>query len=100
MLFLARKQNEGNNKDQRLVVVTYETQVAFLCLQADCSMDSAIEEMKKMFGIDNVSTVENRGYISQTKETVATASIISQIKTDQHPKARKLQGKVIRLELS
>ena len=99
MLFLAR-QNGGNNKDKRLVVVTYKTQVAFLCLQADCSMGNAIEEMKKMFGIDKASTVENRGCISQTKKDVATASLISQIKTDQHPKARKLQGKIIRLELS
>ena len=100
MLFLARQQNGENNKDQRLVVVTYETQVAFLCLDADRSMNSAIEEMKKMFGIENTPTVENRGCISQTKEIIATATIISQIKSDQHPKARKLQGKVIRLELS
>ena len=100
MLFLARQQNGENNRDQRIVVVTYETQVAFLCLQADCSMDGAIEEMRKMFGIENTSTVENRGCISQTKEIIATATIISQIKSDQHPKARKLQGKVIRLALS
>ena len=100
MLSVARQQTGTTNTDQRLIVVTYQTRVSFLWLQANCSKDDAIKEMQKMFGIVDKSTLENRGCISQLSATIAKATTISQIMQDQCSKARGFQGRLIRLELS
>ena len=100
MLFLARQRNGEINKDQRLVVVTYEDRVALLCLQADCLMVDTIEKMKRMFGIDNTSTLLNLGCISQNSAIIGEATKLLQIRSDQHPKARGFEGRLIRLKLS
>jgi len=94
MLFVARQHNA--NENERLVVVTFEGQVGYLCLNADCSMSDAIAQMQNMFGITNKSTLVNLGCISQTSDIIKGASKISQIRSDQRPNGPK----VIRLELS
>ena len=98
MLYVARQHNA--NENERLVVVTFEGQVGYLCLNADCSMSDAIAQMQNMFGIENKSTADltlvNLGCISQTSEIIKGACKISQIRSDQCPKGPK----VIRLQLS
>ena len=94
MLNLASQRNATDNK--RLVVVTFEGRVALLCLNADCSMSDAIEQMQKMFGIENISTLTNLGCICQSSDIIRKADRISQIKFDQ----RSRGPKVIRLKLS
>ena len=94
MLCVARQHNA--NENERLVVVTFEGQVGYLCLNADCSMTDAIAQMQNMFGITNKSNLVNLGCIDQTSEIIKGASKISQIRPDQ----RRNGPKVIRLELS
>ena len=94
MLFIARQHNATEN--ERLVVVTFEGQVGYLCLNADCPMSDAIAQMQNMFGIANKSTLVNLGCVSQSSEDIGSADRICQIKSDQRPNGPK----VIRLELS
>ena len=100
MLFLSRQQTGKHDADQRIVIVTYQTRVSILWLHANCTMDSAIKEMQTMFAIADNTILENRGCICQTKEIIAAATEISQIKLDRDPNARKIREKVIRLEIS
>ena len=94
MLFVARQHNATEN--ERLVVVTFEGQVGYLCLNADYPMTDAVAKMQKMFGITNKTTLVNLGCISQTSDIIKGASKISQIRSDQRPNGPKF----IRLELS
>ena len=97
MLFVARKENATKKENERLVVVTYGTQVGFLPLQADTSIPDAIEAMQKMFGITDGFTLKNRGHTSQTSDNINGADKISKIKRD---KSKYSSGvDVIRLEL-
>lgn len=94
MLFVARQFK--SNENDRLVVVSFERHVGLLCLNADCSISDAIEQMQKMFEITNKSTktLVNRGCMFQSSEIIKEADKISQIKFD------RFNGpKVIRLAL-
>ena len=74
----------------------HKERVGLIRLDENCSIDDAVEQMQKMFGIAEKFTLENLGCISQTTEVIKRASRISNIKFDQYPKGLK----VIRLELA
>ena len=94
MIFVARQFNSIEN--DRLVVVSFKRHVGLLCLNANCSISHAIEQMQNMFEIANKSTqtLVNLGCMSQSSEIIKEADKISQIKFDRFP-----GPKVIRLAL-
>ena len=48
----------------------HKERVRLIRLDENCSIDDAVEQVQKMFGIADKSTLENRGCISQTSDRI------------------------------
>ena len=73
----------------------HKERAGLIRLDENCSIDDAVEKLQKMFGIEDKSTLENRGCISQTSDQIKGICKIAHIYSDQFSKGQK----VIRLEL-